>query len=108
MPKDFTERIRQFTLDRNWGQFHSPANLVKSIVIESAELLELFQWDETSYDLGRVSEELADVLIYCYQLSDALGLDVDQIIHSKLDRNELKYPVDLAKGTSKKYSELGK
>lgn len=106
MSRDFNERIRQFTKDRDWEQFHSPANLAKSIVIESAELLELFQWDESSYDLGRVSEELADILIYCYQLADILGFNVEQIIHSKLDRNELKYPVDRARGTSKKYTEL--
>ena len=108
MDFSFQTRIKQFTQDRNWEQFHSPANLAKSIVIESAELLEHFQWADDSFDLQGVSQELADVLIYCYQLADVLGLEVEQIIHSKLDMNEKKYPVDKAKGNSSKYTEFQK
>lgn len=102
----FQTRIKQFTQDRDWEQFHSPSNLVKSIVIESAELLENFQWDDNNYDLRKVSEELADVLIYCCQLVDVLGLDLERIIHDKLDVNEKKYPVDKSKGNYSKYTEL--
>ena len=108
MEANFQTRIKQFTQDRDWEQFHSPANLAKSIVIESAELLEHFQWADDSFDLQGVSQELADVLIYCYQLADVLGLEVEQIIHSKLDMNEKKYPVDKAKGNSNKYTEFHK
>lgn len=108
MEANFQARIKQFTRDRDWEQFHSPANLTKSIVIESAELLEHFQWADDSFDLKEVAQELADVLIYCYQLADILGLDVEQIIHSKLDLNEEKYPVDKAKGSSSKYTEFSK
>lgn len=108
MEANFQTRIKQFTQDRDWEQFHSPANLAKSIVIESAELLEHFQWADDSFDLQGVSQELADVLIYCYQLADVLGLEVEQIIHSKLDMNEKKYPVDKAKGNSSKYTEFQK
>ena len=108
MDSSFETRIKQFTRDRDWEQFHSPANLAKSIVIESAELLEHFQWADDSFDLEEVAQELADVLIYCYQLADVLGLDVEQIIHSKLDMNENKYPVDKAKGSSSKYTEFSK
>lgn len=108
MEANFQARIKQFTQDRDWEQFHSPANLTKSIVIESAELLEHFQWADDSFDLKEVAQELADVLIYCYQLADILGLDVEQIIHSKLDLNEEKYPVDKAKGSSSKYTEFSK
>ena len=108
MEANFKTRIKQFTQDRDWEQFHSPANLAKSIVIESAELLEHFQWADDSFDLQGVSQELADVLIYCYQLADVLGLEVEQIIHSKLDMNEKKYPVDKAKGNSNKYTEFHK
>ena len=106
MKKETLERIRKFTEDRDWDQFHSPANLAKSIVIEAAELLECFQWDNENYDLEHVKEELADVIVYCQYMLDKLGLDADEIINSKMDKNEAKYPVDKAKGRSDKYTEL--
>ena len=99
-------RIRQFVKDRDWAQYHSPANLAKSISIEANELLECFQWSDTDYDLQHVKEELADVLVYCRDLLDVLGLDEDEIINMKMDMNEKKYPVDKARGSSKKYTEL--
>ena len=99
-------RIRQFVKDRDWAQYHSPANLAKSISIEANELLECFQWSDTDYDLQHVKEELADVLVYCRDLLDALGLDEDEIVNMKMDMNEKKYPVDKARGISKKYTEL--
>lgn len=101
------ERIRKFTSDRDWDQFHSPANLAKSISIEANELLECFQWSDTDYDLQHVKEELADVLVYCRDMLDKLGLDEDEIVNMKMDQNEAKYPVEKAKGTSNKYDELG-
>ena len=101
------ERIRKFTVDRDWDQFHSPANLAKSISIEANELLECFQWSDTDYDLQHVKEELADVLVYCRDMLDKLGLDEDEIVNMKMDQNEAKYPVEKAKGTSTKYDELG-
>ena len=64
MKPETVERIRKFTEDRDWDQFHSPANLAKSIVIEAAELLECFQWSDENYDLQHVKEELADVIVY--------------------------------------------
>ena len=100
------ERIRKFTSDRDWDQFHSPANLAKSISIEANELLECFQWSDTDYDLQHVKEELADVLVYCRDLLDKLDLDEDEIVNMKMNQNEAKYPVDKAKGTSNKYDEL--
>lgn len=100
------ERIRKFTEDRDWDQFHSPANLAKSIVIEAAELLECFQWNDEGYDLQAVKEELADVLVYSRNLLDKLGLDEDEIVNMKMDLNEAKYPADKAKGSAKKYTEL--
>lgn len=105
--KDATiERIRKFTDDRDWDQFHSPENLAKSIVIESAELLECFQWDNENFDINAVKEELADVMVYCQHLADKLGLDPDEIINAKMEKNEKKYPVDKAKGKSTKYDKL--
>ena len=100
------ERIRKFTEDRDWDQFHSPANLAKSIVIEAAELLECFQWNETEYDLQHIKEELADVLVYSQNLLDKLELDADEIVNMKMEQNEAKYPVDKAKGNAVKYTEL--
>lgn len=106
MKKDTIERIRKFTEDRDWDQFHSPANLAKSIVIEAAELLECFQWSDKEYDIQHIKEELADVLVYSQNLLDKLGLDVDEIVDMKMTQNEIKYPVDKAKGSAVKYDRL--
>lgn len=106
MNKDTINRIRKFSEDREWDQFHSPENLAKSIVIESAELLECFQWDNEKYDIDKIKEELADVLIYSHNLLDKVGLDEDEIVNEKLATNEEKYPIDKAKGNAKKYTEL--
>lgn len=99
-------RINKFVSDRDWNQFHSPANLAKSISIESAELLECFQWDNENYNKEHVLEELADVMNYCVQMADKLDVDLDEIVNRKLDQTEKKYPIEKAKGTSKKYTEL--
>ncbi len=100
------KRIKKFVSERDWDQFHSPANLAKSISIESAELLECFQWDNENYNKEHVLEELADVINYCVQMADKLDVDLDEIVNKKLDLTEKKYPVEKAKGTSKKYTEL--
>lgn len=100
------DRIRKFTDDREWNQFHSPANLAKSIVIEAAELLECFQWSDEEYDLQHIKEELADVIIYSQDLLDKLDLDVDEIVNMKITMNEEKYPVEKAKGSAVKYNKL--
>ena len=75
-------------------------------MIEAAELLECFQWDNESFDEEHVKEELADVMVYCQNLADKLGLNPDEIINKKMDKNEAKYPVEKAKGSNKKYTEL--
>ena len=106
MKKETIERIRRFSEDRDWDQFHSPANLAKSISIEANELLECFQWDEEHYDINEVKEELADVIVYCQDMLDKLGLDVDEIVNAKMEKNETKYPVNKAKGKSDKYNKL--
>ncbi len=106
MKKETIERIRNFTIDRDWDQFHSPANLAKSISIEANELLECFQWDEEHYNINEVKEELADVLVYCRNMLDKLGLDEDEIVNAKMEQNEKKYPVNKAKGKADKYNKL--
>ncbi len=106
MKDETIARIRKFTEDRDWDQFHTPSNLAKSIAIEAGELLECFQWNDTEFDLEHVKEELADVLVYSRNMLDRLGLDEDEIVNSKMDMNEAKYPVEKAKGSSAKYTEL--
>ena len=106
MKQETINRIRRFSDERDWDQFHSPANLAKSISIEANELLECFQWDEEHYDLNEVKEELADVLVYCRNMLDKLGLDEDEIINDKISKNEAKYPVSKARGKSDKYNKL--
>jgi len=97
--------IAAFVAEREWGQFHTPENLAKSISIEAAELLECFQWNSEA-DPSRVRDELADVLTYCMILADALGVDPDEIIVEKLAKSREKYPVDKARGLSTKYDAL--
>ncbi len=106
MKQKTIDRIRKFTEDRDWDQFHSPVNLAKSIVIEAAELLECFQWSDDEYDLQHIKEELSDVIIYSQNLLDKFGLDVDEIVNMKMTMNEEKYPVEKAKGNATKYNKF--
>ena len=106
MNQQTKDRIRKFVKDRDWEKFHTPDCLAKSISIEANELLECFQWSSTEYDLQHVKEELADVLVYCRDMMDILGLDEDEIINMKMDMNEAKYPVEKAKGNSTKYDQF--
>ena len=99
-------RIRKFTEDRDWDQFHTPVNLAKSIVIEAGELLECFQWSNEEFNLEHVREELADVMVYCIDMLDRLGLDADEIINAKMTKNEQKYPVEKSRGKATKYTRL--
>ncbi|MBS0382756.1 MAG: nucleotide pyrophosphohydrolase [Proteobacteria bacterium] len=105
--------LEQFAKDREWQQFHSPKNLASALVVEAGELLEHFQWltEQQSRELPRekldaVAGELADVLLYLVQLSTALRVDIIAAARDKLSLNELRYPVDRARGNSKKYDEL--
>ncbi len=104
--KETIERIRKFIVDRDWDKFHSPSNLAKSISIEANELLECFQWDEDTYSIDNVKEELADVMTYCLDLAMKLHLNVDEIINEKMNKNENKYPINKAKGVATKYDKL--
>jgi len=105
--------LRTFASEREWEQFHSPKNLAAALSVEAAELLEHFQWltEEQSRSMpddkrDAVAEEVADVFLYLLQLSDKLGIDPLDAARKKLQLNAIKYPVERAKGTSKKYSEL--
>ncbi|MDR9397292.1 nucleotide pyrophosphohydrolase [Pontimonas sp.] len=97
--------LRAFMAERDWGKFHTPENLSKSIAIEAGELLECFQWDSEAKP-ERVQDELADVLTYALLLSDRLGVDPLEIVSKKLQVTKEKYPVEKARGSSRKYDEL--
>jgi dCTP diphosphatase len=99
------QSIQAFVAARDWDQFHTPANLAKSIVIEAGELLECFQWSDEA-DPKAVAAELADVLTYCYLLGAKLGLDLDQIVLDKLAVSAEKYPIAKARGRSARYEQL--
>ena len=110
--KSTIDKINKFRDDRDWRKFHNEKDLAISISLEASELLELFQWKEskdvTSKSLKRIKEELADVFIYSIMLADNLNLDIENIIDEKLEKNARKYPVEISKGSNKKYTELEK
>jgi len=107
------DALRAFAAEREWERFHSPKNLAMALSVEAAELLEVFQWmdDADSRSLApdakaAASEEVADVLLYLILLCDGLGIDPVAAAERKMVENALKYPVEKARGTSKKYTEL--
>jgi len=107
------DALRAFAAEREWERFHSPKNLAMALSVEAAELLEVFQWmsDADSRSLApdakaAASEEVADVLLYLILLCDGLGIDPVAAAERKMVENARKYPVDKARGTSKKYTEL--
>ena len=104
--KELSIKIKKFNEARDWDQFHSPANLAKSISIEANELLECFQWNDENYCINDVKEELADVVNYCIQMADKLNVDLKEIVIEKLKKTEEKYPVEKSKGVSTKYNRL--
>ena len=104
--EEIMNELKEFNRERDWGKFHTPDNLAKSISIEAAELLECFQWSSTEYNKDDVYEELADVFTYCFQMAMKLNVDPEDIILKKLEKTKKKYPVEKAKGVSKKYNKL--
>jgi NTP pyrophosphatase (non-canonical NTP hydrolase) len=91
--KELVKEIIEFRNERNWEAHDKPANLAKSIIIEAAELLENYQWDDVPVDLVNVKEEIADVIIYAIAMAHDLGFDIEEIIKEKLVKNAKKYPV---------------
>ena len=89
--EELENKIIKFVKERNWDQLDYPDSLIKIIVIEASELLECIQWD-SNLNIDNVSDELADVLIYCFQLAYSLNLDIKTIIENKLEKNAIKYP----------------
>jgi dCTP diphosphatase len=107
------DRLRDFAAARDWNQFHSPKNLAIALSVEAGELLEHFQWisDGDSLTLSddklaKVKDEIADVLLYLIRLADLLNVDLIKTADGKIRANAQKYPIDKARGSAKKYTEL--
>jgi len=96
--------LRGFAFAREWEQFHTPCNLAKSISIEAAELLELFQWSDNPKE--DPAPEMADILIYLIRMADVMGIDLIKATWSKISENGQKNPVEECKGRSTKYDRL--
>lgn len=110
---DLTARIRAFRDARDWMQFHSPKDLSVAIIAEAGELLQHFVWKSPEESWQRseekkpdIANEIADVAILLFELADNLGLDLGAEMLAKIDRNEVRYPVEKARGSNAKYNEL--
>ena len=107
MNKDLINKLLKFRDERDWKQFHTPENLAKSISIESAELLELFQWSSQA-NIEELKDEMADVYIYLLLLANNLNIDLNVIADKKIEKNNQNYPISQSKGNSKKYTKFSK
>lgn len=103
-------RIEDYCNARDWSQFHDPKNIAISLQLEAAEILELFQWTkDNEIKPGKekeLADELADVFYWAIKLASHYNIDLFDAAHAKMDKNELKYPVEKAKGVATKYTEL--
>ena len=105
--KDITTKLVKFRDERDWSQFHNSKDLAIALSIEANELLEEFLWKNAEdAKIDNIKNELADVFAYAFLLAEKYDFNVEQIVLEKIKKNELKYPIDKAKGTSKKYTEL--
>jgi NTP pyrophosphatase (non-canonical NTP hydrolase) len=108
--EDIIAKIIAFRNERDWEQFHDAKNLALALMLEAAELNELFLWKKDheidSIDIERIKEELADVLTYSFFLAHKYNLDIFRIVEEKMIKNGQKYPKEKARGTAKKYTEL--
>ena len=111
--KTITAEIRAFIDERDWAQFHNPKELAAAIAIEAAELQEQFLWKDYGASAARaeeniepIADEIADVAVYLFELADNLGLDLIEEMRRKMKKNAEKYPVEKAKGSNLKYTEL--
>ncbi|MEQ6377730.1 nucleotide pyrophosphohydrolase [Bacillaceae bacterium S4-13-56] len=108
--KDLQKKATKFRDNRDWNQFHNPKDLAISLSLEAAELLENFQWkssdEAVKENIENIKDELADVVIYSLLMADQLDVDLSEAIVRKIKKNEEKYPVEKAKGSNRKYTEL--
>jgi NTP pyrophosphatase (non-canonical NTP hydrolase) len=111
--KEITEKIRKFRDERDWMQFHDPKNMAVSIILEASELLEHFQWKTTEeveryarQNYAEIKDEIADIALYLFELADNLNISLINAMEDKLRKNEMRYPVEKAKGKHTKYNKL--
>ncbi len=111
--QEITKKIRKFRDERDWKQFHNHKDVALSLVLEASEVLEHFQWkspkeveEHGRTEKDELSDELADVAVYLFELADNLGIDLPKAIDRKMKKNALKYPVEKAKGKHTKYNLL--
>jgi NTP pyrophosphatase (non-canonical NTP hydrolase) len=111
--RQITEKIKKFRDERDWMQFHDPKNMAVSIILEASELLEHFQWKTIEevekyvrQNHAEIKDEIADIALYLFELADNLGINLIEAMEQKLKKNEMKYPVEKARGTAKKYNQL--
>ncbi len=111
--REITEKIKKFRDDRDWMQFHDPKNMAVSIILEASELLEHFQWKTTEEveqyikeNHGEIKDEIADIALYLFELSENLGINLIDAMEEKIKKNEMKYPVEKSRGRHTKYNKL--
>lgn len=108
--KETIDECIKFVEERNWKQFHNPKDLAISLSLEASELLELFQWKTSEEALrensSKMKDELADVIVYAIDFASVMGFDLNEIIINKMKKNREKYPLEKAKNSRKKYTEL--
>ena len=112
--KTIKEKLRKFSQERDWDQYHSPKNLAMAMSVEVAELLEIFQWSndggmekiEDKETKKQIEEEIADIFNYLVKFVDLMDLDLEQLSLEKIKKNDMKYPVNKFKGKSDKYNKL--
>ena len=105
--EEITQALIKFRNERDWEQFHTPKDLAVAISVEASELLECFLWKvDADADPEKVKEELADVFAFSFLMANRFGFNIKEMVLSKIEKNRAKYPIDKAKGTAKKYTEL--
>jgi NTP pyrophosphatase (non-canonical NTP hydrolase) len=111
--RELTSELRKFARERRWTKYHSPKNLAMALAVEAAELMEIFQWLSPGESrklkagtIGRVEEEIGDVLIYLIRLADRLAISPVEAAKNKMEKNKAKYPVEKARGNPRKYNEF--
>ena len=108
------KEIKEFVDERDWEQFHTPKNLSMALSVEASELVEIFQWlkpeesnSPNQKQIQEINSEVADIAMYLLHFCSVLGIDIEEAIEKKLEKNALKYPVNLSKGNAQKYNQRG-
>lgn len=109
------EKLQRFSTDRDWDSFHTPKNIASALSVEASELLEIFQWTRGQHDWSEidddesvrmhVEEEVADILLYLIRFASLAKIDLQQAALDKIQKNAIKYPIESAKGSDRKYNE---